>query len=205
MHKTLQKPAPGLAALLVDWLLIGIQSFGGGASSFSLIHQVAIKRGWLSEDEFVHEWALVQISPGINLVKLTVLIGYRLLGWPGIVVCVGGLLLPSAAVTVLMTAGFTTIRSVPWIQAIMKGIIPATVGLSFAMGLQMAQQVFSGAQKEGRLRLAAHVLILAGAAGLMGFTQISPLFILLLAGVTAAVLFFLIPMRAVESLTEDLP
>ena len=205
MEPILQKPGPNLVALFVDWLLIGIQSFGGGASAFSLIHQVAIKRGWLSEEEFVRDWALVQISPGINLVKLTVMIGYSLMGWPGILACTSGLLLPSALVTVLMTAGFTTIRSVPWIQAIMKGIIPATVGLSMAMGLQMAQPIFSSAWKDGRLRLGEHFGILVCAALLMGFTQISPLFILLLAGIAAVVLFYMTPAHSPELAPRDIP
>ena len=191
-----QKPGVSPAGLFLDWLLIGIQSFGGGASAFSLIHQVAIKRGWLSEEEFVRDWALVQISPGINLVKLTVMVGYSLMGWPGILVCMGGLLLPSAFVTVLMTAGFTSIRSVPWIQAVMKGIIPATVGLSFGMGLQMAQPILSSAKSDGRLRLGEHLVILGCAALLMGFTQLSPLFILLLAGAAAVGLFMLTPVHA---------
>ncbi len=179
--------------LFTQLLLIGLQSFGGGSSTFSLIHQTAIKRGWMSEAEFVRAWALVQISPGINLVKLTVLIGYRLAGWRGIVAAVTGLLFPSAAVTVLMTAGFATIREIPWIQAVMKGIIPAAIGLSFAMGAQMSQPIFASARKDGPIRLGAHGLILLVAALLLGFTTLSPLLILLLSGVSAVVLFFLIP------------
>jgi len=137
---------PGPATLFLDFLLIGIQSFGGGSSTFSLIHQAAIKRGWLTEEEFVRSWALVHISPGINLVKLTVMIGYRLQGWMGILAAVSGMLLPSSIVTVLMTASFTTVRSISWVQAIMKGILPAAIGLSFAMCVQMAQPVYKGAR-----------------------------------------------------------
>ncbi len=50
--------------------------------------------------------------------------------------------------TVLMTAGFATVREIPWIQAIMKGVIPAAIGLSFAMGVQMAQPIFASARKD---------------------------------------------------------
>ena len=189
LQTSFQKPRPKPVTIFLEWMVIGIQSFGGGSSTFSLIHQAAIKKGWLTEEEFVRSWALVQISPGINLVKLTVLIGYRLCGWVGIIAAVAGLLLPSAGVTVLMTVGFTTIRTVPWIQAIMKGIIPATVGLSFAMGFQMAQPVLSSARKDGLIFLGAHIIIMIGATLLMGFTQISPLLILLGSGLLAVLLF----------------
>lgn len=195
------RPNPG--EIFATWLLVGIQSFGGGSSTFSLIHHAVIKRGWLNEEEFVRAWALAQIAPGINLVKLTVMIGYRLGGWLGLFAAMSGLLLPSAAVTVLMTAGFATIRSLPLIQAMMKGILPAAIGLSLAMGAQMAQPIFLRAHKEGRARLGAHFFILASAALLMGITRLSPVVILLLSGVTAILLFVLIPASKPEQSAQE--
>jgi chromate transporter len=192
----LEKSQKSPAVIFFDFLLIGIQSFGGGSSTFSLIHQAAIRRGWLSEQEFVRAWSLVQISPGINLVKLTVMIGYRLHGWLGILAAVSGLLLPSSIVTVLMTAGFTTVRNIVWVQALMKGIIPAAIGLSFAMGVQMAQPIFLSAQKDGPGRVAAHIFLLVGSVGLMAYTQLSPLLILMISGIASLVLFLLIPARS---------
>jgi chromate transport protein ChrA len=70
------------------------------------------------------------------------LVSYRLRGWSGILACVGGLLLPSAILTVLMTAGYTIVRSIPAVQAVMKGMMPATIGLSLAVAVQMGQPSF---------------------------------------------------------------
>ena len=193
MEPALEKARPDLGDIFTTWLLIGIQSFGGGSSTFFLIHQAVIKRGWLNEEEFVRAWALAQIAPGINLVKLTVMIGYRLRGGLGVIAAMAGLLLPSAAVTILMTAGFTTIRSVPLVEAMMKGILPAAIGLLLAMSAQMAQPLFQRARQEGHARMGVHLLILLSAALLMGLLKISPVAILLLAGVAAILLFALIP------------
>ena len=192
------------ARMFIDWSLIGIQSFGGGSSTFILIHQLAIQRGWLSEEEFVRAWALAQIAPGINLVKLTVMIGYRLNGWLGVLMATSGLLLPSAAVTVLMTAGFAVIRNVPVIQAMTKGILPAAIGLSLAMGAQMAQPIFARARKEGTMRLGAHVFVLAGAALLLAIVKLSPVIILVLSGVVTILLFILIPGSKPRQSNENL-
>jgi len=175
----------------------------GGTSTLLLIHQTCIKKGWLEEDEFVRDWAIVQISPGINLVKFTGLIGYRLLGWPGLATAMAGLLLPSALVTVLMTAGFSAIRNLPLVQAAMKGILPATVGLSVTMSIQMGQTLLSRAHKEGRLRLAAHLVILATAALLMAFTSLSPVLVLLICGGAAVFFLAVIPPAAKESLGKE--
>jgi chromate transporter len=191
------KSRPGVWKIFSTWLLLGIQSFGGGSSTFLLIHQACVDRGWLEEEEFVRTWALAQISPGINLVKLTVLVGHRLRGWPGLIAGMAGLLLPSATLTVLMTAGFSVIRSQPLVQAAMKGVLPATIGLSLAMGVTTAQPVLSRARQEGPSRLGLHLSILAGAALLMAVPGVSPLVVLLLAGTAAILLLAVIPVRAV--------
>jgi chromate transporter len=187
---------PGLGEIFLTWVTLGIQSFGGGSSTFYLIHQTCIDRGWLDEEQFVRDWALAQISPGINLVKLTALVGYQLRGWPGIVMAMSGLLLPSAAITALMTAGFSIIHSQPLVQAAMRGILPATIGLSIAMGVQMAQPVLARARQEGGVRLGAHILILVGAALLLAVGNVSPVPALLLAGVAAILLMAMFPIKS---------
>ncbi len=187
---------PGLADLFTTWLVMGVQSFGGGSSTFYLIHKVCIERHYLEEEEFVRDWALSQIAPGINLVKFTMMIGYRLRGWPGLVAASAGMLVPSAAVTVVMTAAFATVRNLPLVQATMKGVLPATIGLSLAMGIQMAQPLFARARQEGGLRLALHVVILLGAALVMRLTQVSPVVILLAAGAVTMLLLAIVPVSA---------
>lgn len=188
-----QKKSPTVGEIGLSWLLMGIQSFGGGSSTFFLMHKECVERGWLTEDEFVRSWALAQIAPGINLVKLTMMVGYALRGWPGLIAATAGLLLPSALVTVLMTAGFTVVRSIPIVQAIMKGVLPAAIGLSLANATNMAQPLFKRARSEGPARLAIHALILLGAAYLLAGMGASPILILLLAGVAAIILLALVP------------
>ncbi len=195
MSDAAQKPRPGLWQLFTAWFMIGIQSFGGGSSTLILIQRACTRHGWLEEDEFVRLWALVQIAPGINLIKLTILIGHRLRGWPGLLAASAGLLLPSASATVLMTAGFTAISTQPLVKAAMRGILPATIGLSLTMAMQMAQPVFNQARKEGRLRLGLHLAILVGAALLMAANGISPLVVLVASGAAGVLLFTLLPSR----------
>lgn len=175
---------------------MGIQSFGGGSATFYLVYQACLARRWLDEDEFSRAWALAQISPGINLIKLTMLIGKRLRGWPGLVAAVAGLLVPSALATILMTAGFSAIRDQPRIQAAMRGIFPATIGLSLAMAIQMGWPVLTRARREGSIRLGAHILILAGSALLLAAENVSPAVVLLLAGIATLFTLAVVPVRA---------
>jgi chromate transporter len=198
----LDRPRPGLWEIFSTWLVLGIQSFGGGSATFYLIHQTCVERGWLTEDEFIRAWALSQISPGINLVKLTVLIGYHLRGWAGLLAAAAGLLIPSGGVTVLMTAGFAVIRTQPLVQAALKGVLPATIGLSLAMGVQMAQPLLTGAHREGRLRFGAQIAVLAGSAVLLAFGGVSPVIVLLLSGGVTLGLLTIVPLRKPVAVKE---
>lgn len=198
LQTTTRNYPPSLWTIFTTWLTLGIQSFGGGSSTFFLIHQACIKHGWLSEEEFVRMWALAQISPGINLLKLTVLLGYKLRGWPGMFSASAGLMLPSGGATILMTAGFSLIRGQPGVQAAMKGILPATIGLSLAMAVQMGQPLLARGYREGRQRFVVHLLVAVISALLLGLNLASPVVILLAAGSVTVFLLMIIPEKAVS-------
>ncbi len=210
MSDPAQNRRPGLWTLFKTWFLIGIQSFGGGSSTLILIQRAYTRRGWLEEGDFVRLWALVQIAPGINLIKLTFLIGHRLRGWPGLLAAGAGLIVPSASATVLMTVGFTAISSQPLVKAAMRGILPATIGLSLAMAVQMVQPLFSQARQEGRLRLGLHLAILVGAALLMAVNGVSPLVVLLASGAAGVLLRMAAvlparPQQPIEEMRKERP
>lgn len=183
--------------------LIGIQSFGGGSSTFLLIHQACMRHKWLTEEEFVRDWALAQIAPGINLMKLTMMLGYRLRGWPGLLAASGGLILPSAAITVLMTAGFAAISGHPLVKAALRGVMPAAIGLSLAMAVQMARPALALAYKEGPARLSAHLAILSAAALGLAVLELSPVVILFGSGALAALALALLPARNLAPAAEE--
>jgi chromate transporter len=199
------RPQPALWDVFVTMLLVGLQSFGGGSSTFLLLHRACVTQGWLSEAEFVRAWALVQIAPGINLVKLTGLIGYDLRGWPGLVAAMAGLLVPSAGTTVLMTAGFAAIRRQPLVQAALNGILPATLGLSVAMAVEMALPVLRRARHEGRPRLAAHLAVVTGSALALAAAGASPVVVLMAAGLVTAAALAAIPPRPVPPPAQEGP
>src|SRR5207302_3153533 len=126
----LQEPVPGKWQLFRIWASIGLQSFGGGASTTLLIQRAFIdKHRWLSIEEFMYLWNLCILTPGINLVALTVLIGKKLGGTWGIAISLVGMLLPSATITCLLTAIFIQIENVAAVQASFRGVIPSTGGI----------------------------------------------------------------------------
>ena len=149
-----QYPRPGAWKLLGIWTSIGLQSFGGGASTTFLIYRTFVeKRGWLLPEEYNRFWNLCVMAPGINLVGMTILIGRKFAGWRGVCASLGGLLVPSAVITCLLTAGFVSIQHFPATQAILQGVIPATAGIMLVVGIKYAQPLLKELGAEGSWRV----------------------------------------------------
>jgi len=149
--------------LLQIWLGIGVQSFGGGSATLYLIRRAAVERhGWLTDEEFARYWGICQIAPGINILGLVILIGWRVAGAQGVAMALIGLLLPSAAITVALTAVYTTIKQASVVRAALSGVVPATVGLGLLLTYTMVRPLLGSARREGRASTAVVRALLLG-------------------------------------------
>ncbi len=175
----LQDPRPSKWQLFRIWASVGLQSFGGGASTTLLIQRAFIeKHNWLSIEEFTHLWNLCVITPGINLVALTVLIGRKLGGVWGIVVSLAGLLLPSATVTCLLAATFKQIENQAVVQAVLRGVIPATGAIMLLVGWNFALPIIRRGHKEGVLYLLGSSVVIIACALAIILLKISVIIII---------------------------
>lgn len=180
-------PMPTRGELLRVWLGVGAQSFGGGAATLALIRRAVVQqRAWMTDAEFVRDWALCQVTPGMNLLGLTILIGRRLGGAWGIALALAGLLLPSVGVTVALTASLAHFEHNSVVRHALQGVVPATVGLGGLTAGQIAVPALAAARREGRAMLSVAVALLAGAAGLAALGHVPTLAILCGAGVLGA-------------------
>ena len=187
---SLQDPRPSKWLLFRIWASIGLQSFGGGASTTFLIQRAFIEKyHWLTMEEFLHLWNLCILTPGINLVAVTVLIGKKLGGVGGIVVSLAGMLLPSAAITCLLAALFLQIEHISAVQAILRGVIPATGGIMLLVGLNFAQPLIRKSSKIGVLYLLASGVLMLACALAVIFLKVSVVFVILGAVLLGAIFF----------------
>lgn len=143
-------PRPTRTELLKVWLLISVQSFGGGNATLELIRrEFVVKRGWITEDEFARDWALCQTAPGMNLIAMIILIGRSLGGGPGVAVSMVGLLLPTGLITVALAVAFRATQGFPEAEAAMRGVVPATVGLGLASAYRTVRPLVNGGFARG--------------------------------------------------------
>ncbi len=198
-----QLPRPGIWQLFRLWGGIGLQSFGGGSATLLLVRRTFVETsGWVSEEEFGRYWNLCQLAPGINLIALSILIGNKLGGKRGILVSMAGMLVPSAGITCLLAAGFTSVQSLPAVQAILKGVIPATAGIMFLVAIQFGRPLIKQGRAEGKLSLAASLLIIVACAAVLVLSQISVLLVLAGAAMAGAFVFTLLQGRKTEEKGE---
>src|SRR5215813_13107400 len=131
-HSQTQRESPLVARptplrLFWIWTVIGAQSFGGGSATLYLMRRVAVERyHWITDEDFTRYWGICQIAPGINILGLVILIGFRIAGPAGAMLSLIGLLLPSAAITVALTSIYAGVREAPVVRAAIAGVVPAT-------------------------------------------------------------------------------
>src|SRR6266700_1267815 len=143
------------------WAVIGAQSFGGGSATLYLIRRETVERqGWLTDDDFSRYWGICQIAPGINILGLVSLIGWRLAGAPGALLAVCGLLLPSAGIT---------------------------VGLGLLLAFTMVRPLLKSARSDGRASTLVAVILLLVSTIVAALARTPVLAILWSAGAVSAV------------------
>jgi chromate transporter len=175
--------------ILWIWIVIGVQSFGGGSATLYLIRRVAVERyGWITDEDFTRCWGLCQIAPGINILGLVALIGWRVAGAAGVAVSLTGLLLPSASITVALTAVYASVRQAPLVRAAIAGVVPATVGLGLFLSFTMVRPLLAAARREGRFSTVVAGTLLAACILAAAWTRAPVLAILWGAGGLSALL-----------------
>jgi chromate transporter len=186
-EQTFVSARPSPWRLLRIWTVIGTQSFGGGSATLYLIRRVAVERyGWITDEEFTRYWSICQIAPGINILGLVILIGWRVAGALGALISLTGLLLPSAAITVALTSIYASIREAPIVRAAIAGVVPATVGLGLLLAFTMMRPPLNRAKREGRASTFIAVVLLLATTTVAALGRTPVLAIMLGAGALSA-------------------
>ncbi|RYG36259.1 chromate transporter [bacterium] len=187
---------PSVSQLGWTFLKLGALAFGGGSATLMLIRrEVVERRRWIAEESFTRDWSLCQATPGINLLGITLLVGWRLKGWGGALATLLGLLVPSVLITIFLTATYAQYRSSPLLASALRGIVPATVGLGLLNAFQMAKPLLRQSRTEGIGSMLLSVVMLVGAAIVSLFHVPVALALAAVAGI-GALAHWRLPLRA---------
>ncbi len=128
---------PGLAALFVGFMRIGMMSFGGGLAAWTR-QEVVHRRGWMDEAQFLSGYALSQLVPGATNVNLAVFVGTQMRGVPGALACFAGLV--TLPVIIVLVAGTLYLHNHGgiWFSIALSGMGAVALGMNLGLGVRLA-------------------------------------------------------------------
>jgi chromate transporter len=171
-HATVRSSStPSLSKLTGIFFRIGNTTFGGGLPTIAALQrELSENRGWLSREDFALVFSLAQVTPGTNVIAFCAAAGARILGLWGALSGALAETVPSAILAVLITQGFDTWSSNPWVMGAMAGTIAAVAGMMWSSIWSLAQPFFKGLKHS----IGALAILLAAfvAAWKLGFSPL---------------------------------
>ncbi len=119
-----------LRHILTVFIKIGFIAFGGPAAHAALMErELVVRRKWLTPQLFLDFLGVVNLIPGPNSTQLTMLTGYKLRGFWGMVAAGAGFFLPAVAITGLLAWMYVSMGQLPAIASLFFGIKPAVIAV----------------------------------------------------------------------------
>ncbi|HEX8139507.1 MAG TPA: chromate transporter [Pyrinomonadaceae bacterium] len=133
-----------LGGLFLSFLKIGTVGFGGGLAVIAQIRQLTVNtRGWLTDTEFIEGFALAQSLPGTNAGNTATYIGFKLRGWRGACVSMGGFILPSMLMMIVLAILYRHLRQLPATDRLFHGLNGAVVALILVTAWRIGRNTLS--------------------------------------------------------------
>ena len=127
-----------LLALVAFFAVTSLFAVGGANSAIPEIHRYAVDiQHWLSARQFADSFALAQLTPGPNLIIVT-LIGYHVAGIAGAVVATLAMCTPTSVLAFVVGRTSERFKGAAWHGALSRGLVPVTLGLTAASATVIA-------------------------------------------------------------------
>ena len=165
-------------SLISTFGLMSLFAVGGANAAIPEMHRIAVDvHHWMSDRQFADIYAISQLSPGPNVLIVT-LIGYAVAGFGGAIVATLAMCVPTAALAYYVSRLLRRQTKSPWPAIIQSALVPLSIGLMAASALIVAQAADTN--------WTAVILTLAVAAVAFS-TRLNPLWLLLAGGLLGLV------------------
>jgi len=181
-----------------SYLKIGLFGFGGGYAMLSLIENIIVGSGWISEQMFTDIVAISQMTPGPIGINSATYIGYvapgvyspafssPLWGFLGSVLCTLVVVVPSYILTLYTSHFISRHRENPVIKGAFMGLRPVVVGLIASAALLLMNTANFGSTA---YELVCSVSICLVAFVLVFFVKLHPILVIVLSGAVGFIIF----------------
>ncbi len=124
-----------LTDLFVTFTVLAMQGFGGVLAVAQ--RELVERKRWVTNDEFLEEWAVAQIMPGPNVVNLALILGGRYFGLPGAMAALAGMLLFPMIGVLLLALVYAQFAAHPAVAGALRGMGAVAAGLILGTGLKL--------------------------------------------------------------------
>ncbi|EEF25664.1 conserved hypothetical protein [Ricinus communis] len=133
---TAERPGPtSLLDLFISFTLLALQGFGGVLAVVQ--REMVERKRWLTQEEFIEDWAVAQIMPGPNVVNLSLMIGDRYFGLRGALTALAGMLCVPLLVVLGLAVLYARYGDHPGVAGALRGMAAVTAGLIAATGVKL--------------------------------------------------------------------
>lgn len=185
--------------LFYTFVKIGLFSFGGGYGMLSVIqNEVVENHSWLTAAEFTDVVAVSQMTPGPIGINSATYSGYTAvlnatgseeLAVLGSLVASFAVMLPSIVLMLIVSRYFMKYSKHSLVESVFKVLRPAVVGLIASSALLLMTEENFGSPTETPLQFCVSVALFIAAFVAMKFYKVSPILILVLAGIFGGVFY----------------
>lgn len=131
-----------LRKLFFASLYLSTFTFGGGYVIVTLLKEKFVDQyHWIDEDEMLDLVAIAQSSPGAIAVNGAIVVGYKLGGIPGMLMCVLGAIIPPMVILSLISVFYDAFRSNYYIAALLKGMSAGVGAVIISVVYDMGKNV----------------------------------------------------------------
>ena len=130
-----------LLTLFLEFLKIGLFTFGGGYAMIPLIKEAVLKHGWLTEEQFLNMIGVSEVTPGPIAINMATYVGSTQAGILGAVLCTIGVVLPAFVIMLLISILLKKYMKNKYVQSALSGIKFVAVALIASSALTLFADV----------------------------------------------------------------
>src|SRR5512139_3856576 len=124
----MEERSTSLMELAGLFLKLGFTAFGGPAAHVAMMEdEVVRRRRWLTHDEFLDLLGATNLIPGPNSTELSIHIGHRQAGWPGLLVAGVSFILPAVLIVTGFAWAYVRYGSLPEVAGVLYGVKPVII------------------------------------------------------------------------------
>lgn len=174
--------------LLIEFLLIGAFSVGGGLATLPFLIRLADKYPWFTQSTLMDMVAISESTPGPIGINMATYAGYTTAGVFGGLIASFAIMITGLIFMIIIGRSLEQFKGSMWLVKVFYGLRPTIAALIAFAAYTMLKTVVGGVEMQA-LSIASTVILFGGTILIMVKTNVSPIMII----ASAALLSLVIP------------